>query len=90
MPRRSTPASKTDDARFPIRVKFEVPQTGLGRDLDNLNEWLASNVGSGRYAVHSAPRIGGDAVAVHLFNIGGATKLVAAFEHLSLAGGEDT
>ena len=88
MSRRSTPAWKTDDARFPIRVKFEVPPTGLGRDLDNLNEWLASNVGSGRYAVHSAPRIGGDAVAVHLFNVEDARNLVAAFEHLPLAGGK--
>lgn len=86
MPRRSTPAAKTDDARFPIRVKFEVPPTGLGRDLDRLHDWLARNVGSGRYAVHSAPRIGGDAVAVHLFNVEDATKLVAAFRHLPLAG----
>ena len=86
MSRRSTPASKADDARFPIRVKFEVPPTGLGRDLDRLNAWLASNVGSGRYAVHSAPRIGGDAVAVHLFSIEDATKLVEAFKHLPLAG----
>ena len=45
---------------------------------------------SGRFAVHSAPRIGGDAVAVHLFNVEDATKLVTEFAHLPLAGSEAT
>lgn len=86
MARRSTPAAKTDDARFPIRVKFAVPATGLGSDLDKVHVWLSENVGKGCFAVHGAPAIGGDALAVHLLNVEDAMRLVAAFEHLPLSG----
>ena len=59
MNRRSTSSAVIDDLRFAIRVKFVVPDTGLGADLDRLHEWLRANVGKDRFAVHSAARRGG-------------------------------
>lgn len=85
MTRRSTPAAKTDDARFPVRIKFAVPDTGLGRDIDRVHEWLTENVGKDHFAVHSAPTIGGSAIAVHLVCVGDSQQLVDAFPQLVLA-----
>ena len=65
MVRRSTPQSKTDDAAFPVRVKFETPNRGFGMRLNDIHRWLLANLGGGEYAVHPAASLGGDALAVH-------------------------
>ncbi|MBX7492671.1 hypothetical protein K3163_05570 [Qipengyuania sp. 1NDW9] len=87
--RRTTPAAKTDDARFPVRIKFKVPDTGLGADTDKAESWLLEHVGSGRFGVHNAPTIGGDAMAVHLLSVEDAMRFIAAHPKLKLAGGEE-
>ncbi|WP_445785545.1 hypothetical protein, partial [Sphingorhabdus sp.] len=45
MPRSSTPALKTDDTRFPVRLKFAVPTSRLGWELARLHQWLTDNLG---------------------------------------------
>lgn len=85
MGRRFAPASKTDDLRFAVRVKFAVPDMGMGPELDRLHEWLRANIGSGNFAVHSAIRSGGSAVAVHLRKPADAVRLAKAFPQLELA-----
>lgn len=87
--RRSTPASKTDDTKFPVRIKFKVPDTGLGADTDKAESWLLEHVGSGRFGVHNAPTIGGDAMAVHLLSVEDAMRFIASHPKLELAGGEE-
>lgn len=86
--RRTTPAAKSDDSKFPVRLKFDVPPTGLGAETDRAQDWLLANVGSGRFAVHNAPSLGSDAMAVHLLNVEDAMRFVAAHPNLELGGGE--
>ena len=52
MVRRSTPASKTDDAKFPVRVRLRTPDNGYGRQLNEMHEWLDDHAGRDGYAVH--------------------------------------
>ena len=83
--RRTKSAASADDLRFAIRVKFIVPDRGLGSDLDHLNAWLREHVGKERYAVRSATCKGGSAVAVHLVEPMDAVTLADSFPQLVLA-----
>ena len=85
MTKRTASATKRADEAFPTRVKFKVPPDGLGSALDGMHAWLSENVPRGAWAVHSAPMIGGSAMAVHLIKIEDAANLVEAFPHVALA-----
>lgn len=90
MSRRSTPQRLLDERAFPVRLRFIVPELGLGRTADAMYAWLAENVGRGNYAVHSAGRdLPGawDGMAVHLRRAADAAALVEAFPELTLADG---
>lgn len=88
MARRTTPQSKTDDLAFPVRIKLAVPtQTGLGRDLDRIYDWLAEEVGAGNYACHAAPGIGCETMAIYFRCTESAAQFTSAFADLPLADG---
>lgn len=54
MSRRSTPQSKFDEERFPIRLRLIVPPEGFGLRLDDAFAWLMREVGHGDYAWHAS------------------------------------
>jgi hypothetical protein len=85
MSRRTTPSTKRDDDRFPIRIKLAVPPDGLGKRLDEMQAWLRDNLPRDGYAVHSARMVGGSAMAVHFLAIDDAAAFLAAFPDTPLA-----
>lgn len=87
MVRRTRAQSKTDDLAFPVRVKFCVPVGGLGGLHTRLHLWLADELGSRRYAVHSATGIGGQMFAVYFRSADEAKRCIEAFPELQLADG---
>jgi putative SOS response-associated peptidase YedK len=87
MVRRSTPQRKTDDAAFPVRVKLTIPDGGLGLRLNDIHRWLLTEIGSGHYAVHPAPSLGREALAIHLRGVECARMFLADFPDLDLADG---
>ncbi len=87
MVRRSRAQSKTDDLAFPIRAKFCVPEGGLGGLHARLHEWLAAELGSWRYAVHSATGLGGQMFAIYFRTAEEAKRCIEAFPELQLANG---
>jgi hypothetical protein len=58
MVRRSTPASVTDDRRFPSRLCVAVPRDGFGHQLDEMHAWLNKHAGCKNYAAHGFHRPG--------------------------------
>ncbi|WP_241565086.1 SOS response-associated peptidase family protein [Paenirhodobacter populi] len=56
MTRRTTPQAKTDEAAFPIRVLFYVPENGLGKNSEIIWHWLDMTIGRGNFAWHSRGR----------------------------------
>ena len=87
MVRRTAPRAKTDDAAFPVRLKFQIPPLGLGKRLDDVHRWLQTEVGVGQYAVHPAPSNGSSALALHLRGLEDARRFLAHFPDLALADG---
>lgn len=87
MDRRTTASAKRDDAAFPVRIKIVVPRMGLGRRLDDVEQWLRENVGKGNFACHSSRGIGTDAMAIHLRAVEDARAFVGNFPDLALADG---
>ncbi|MEP3921141.1 SOS response-associated peptidase [Ascidiaceihabitans sp.] len=87
MSRRTAPQKKTDELAFPIRLRFAIPDGGLGMRADALNHWLQYEVGPGDYAVHSSAGLAQDAFSIYLRDITGAQALVEAFPALKLADG---
>jgi putative SOS response-associated peptidase YedK len=87
MGRRTTPQKKTDDAAFPVRIRFAMPPRGFGNRLDDLHIWLGKEIGSGQYAVHSSPGIAMDALGVYVRDLACAQALLIAFPDLALADG---
>lgn len=87
MVRRSTPQKKIDEIAFPIRVRFRIPEGGLGRRLDHLHRWLGNEIGPGEYAVHSSAGLAADGLGVYLRDAEGARDVVQAFPDLELADG---
>lgn len=90
MSRRSVPQPKIDDAAFPVRVYLRVPGEGLGRRLDALHQWLASNIGSGDYAIHAGGRQPGstgleDGLASYTRYPDAAAALLTALPKLELS-----
>ncbi|ARE40562.1 hypothetical protein RGUI_2421 [Rhodovulum sp. P5] len=80
MSRRSTPQQKIDDKAFPVRVRVEVPENGLGRMLNDMHLWLETHVGRGDYAWHSGGRVSlSDTVALYFRDPAAGTALLAAF-----------
>lgn len=87
MAQRTRLQSKTDDLAFPVRVKLAVPPGGLGGTLNAIGVWLHEQVGKGNYAVHSAPGLGGDAMAVYFREVETARAFLVAFPKVDLADG---
>lgn len=88
MTRRTTPQAKTDDAAFPVRVRFHVGPHGLGRTAITLRDWLDDQIGRGNYAVHGGGRaVGGDCVSLYFRTPTDADAWHAAFPQLELADG---
>lgn len=87
MVRRTRLQSKTDDLAYPIRVKFRVPQNGLGAIVDRLTIWLRDELGRNRYARHSASVISGQGMALHFRTLEDAQRCVDAFPELEIADG---
>jgi len=52
MTRRSTPAHKTDETTFAVRVRILIPETGLTCS-NELRDWLSKHT-EGQYAFHPA------------------------------------
>lgn len=88
MTRRTRLQSKTDDLAFPVRVKFLIPSNGLGARINDIRIWLRDEIGTGRYAWHSAQAIAGEAVAVYFLNLADAQRFADTFpSDLTLADG---
>ena len=92
MPRRSTPQAKTDDHRFPVRVKFVVPGNGLSqiapRFIEDCCAWLQQELGGGEWAWHSAGlSVGRQATAIYFRTPAAAQRFVEAFPEFELADG---
>lgn len=86
--RRTIPEAKTDDAAFPVRVRFHVGPHGLGRTAAALHAWLDDQIGRGNYAVHGGGRaVGGDCVSLYFRTPADAVAWPAAFPQLELADG---
>lgn len=83
---RTRPQAQTDDLAFPVRIKVVIPPEGLGRLADELHAWLKREM-PGAHAVHSAPMIGGSAVAIYLRSTADAVRLTEALPDLRLADG---
>lgn len=89
MTRRSAPQAKTDDAAFPVRVRFVVPANGLGRVDGKLRDWLDGTLGRGEFAWHGG---GGNTVwpnsfALYFRTPADAEACLTAFPELELADG---
>jgi hypothetical protein len=87
MARRSTPQSKTDDLAFPVRVKIAIPPLGLGRMTNLADEWLKTELGPRRWALHSQQGLGGTTAAYYFRTAEDAQRFVEAFPDLELADG---
>ena len=87
MVRRSTQQKKIDESAFPVRVKFVIPDGGLGWRLDDLHRWLQLEVGPGDYALHSTSGLAMDAIGIYLRDVECARALVHAFPDMTLADG---
>lgn len=86
MIRRTEPQWKTDEAYFPVRVRFRVPPFGLGKLTWPMLEWLDGEVGRGDYAWHSAGRnVDRDRFAIHFRHPNPASAFVSAFPTLEIA-----
>jgi hypothetical protein len=100
MTQRTPPQHKTDDNRFPVRVKFVVPERGL-RSIsdgfgDRCRDWLARELGPGggttgagsQWAWHSGGRNArGQVSAVYFRTPAAAQRFVEAFPEFELADG---
>jgi len=87
MVRRTRLQSKTDDLAYPIRVKFRVPQSGLGATIERLAIWLRDELGENRYAMHSASVLFGQGMALHFRTLEDTQRCVDAFTELEIADG---
>lgn|GEM_PF-855950 len=87
MTQRSTPQRKADEAAFPIRLKFIVPVGGLGNMLVDMHDWLRSNIGSARHAVHSGRSVTMASIAIYFVDMAEAVRFTEAFPALELADG---
>ena len=87
MVRRTRLQSKTDDLAYPVRVKFRVPQFGLGGTINRLAIWLRDELGRDRYAIHSVSVLAGQGMAIHFRTLEDAQRCVDAFPELEIADG---
>ena len=87
MNRRTRAQHITDDLAYPIRIKFCVPEFGLGSTTDRMVEWLGHEVGQGNFAVHNAQTISSSAVAVYFVSLTHAQRFLSTFPALEMADG---
>lgn len=85
MVKRTRAQSKTDDLAFPIRVKFIVPECGLGQAYDRIHLWLREEIGALNYADHAASTLAGNGFALHFRQIEDAARCIDAFPDIALA-----
>jgi hypothetical protein len=79
--------AKRDELAFPVRVKIRVPDTGLGKTLDCMADWLRVNVLAADYACHSVPGLARSTAAFYFRNVETAQAFVSAFPDAGLADG---
>jgi hypothetical protein len=79
--------AKRDELAFPVRVKIRVPDTGLGKMLDRMMDWLRGNVPAVDFACHSAPGLACSTAAFYFRNLETAQAFVSAFPAAELADG---
>jgi len=68
-----------------VQVKVAVPQGGFGQAIHEPLIWLQNNLGSGNYAQHGAPTLGGSAVAFYFRDVVAAQAFMKALPDLILA-----
>ena len=84
MVQRTPPKSRQDDRKFPIRLKFKLPEGGQRAGGWLIENWLRDNLGDQDHAVHT---MGGLEYAVYLRRVADAQRLVDAFPDAQLADG---
>ena len=87
MSRRSTSSGKRNELVFPFRVKFVVPDTGLGFALDRMLEWLQREIGREDSAHGSQPGMGCSTLAVYFRRVDDLVRFLDAFPDAKLADG---
>jgi len=92
MTRRTRAQHKTDDYRFPVRVKFVVPDGGLLAISDTFGDrcraWLVAELGPDQWAWHSAGMsLHRQASALYFRTPAAAQRFVEAFPEFALADG---
>ncbi|HEV2334226.1 MAG TPA: hypothetical protein VGS13_01890 [Stellaceae bacterium] len=67
------------ERRFPVRIRIEIPPSGLGGRLDQLKAWLDDNCGADGWAMTPSGLRGvvNDAVAVYFCDATLASAFVA-------------
>lgn len=79
--------AKRDELAFPVRLKFRVPENGLGATLDRMMVWLRANVPAVDFACHSAPGLACSTAAFYFRNLETAQAFMGAFPAAELADG---
>lgn len=79
MTRRTTPAKKAAELRFPVRVRFAVPSDGFGAKLDLMHDWLRLNLGPDQYGWHGDSIPGEDASLLYCSDLAKALKFQEVF-----------
>jgi hypothetical protein len=91
MVRRSASQFKIDDRAYPIRVKFVVPEGGMGSLSVRPDAWLKTNLDHMAWAWGPAHSTGCfQATAYYFRSLADAQRFVSAFPELELADGVDT
>lgn len=79
--------ARRDDLAFPVRVKVRVPPNGLGRALDEMNQWLKENTGAFDHASHNQPGFACSTAAFYFRDTETALAFTQAFPNAELADG---
>jgi hypothetical protein len=85
MNRRTSPQKTADEKAWPIRVCVIVPETGFSGAGIDPHAWLVREFGYGGFALHSAGRIGRDAVAIYFRTLVDVQRFFDAFPTVQLA-----
>jgi len=75
-----SPKKKRDEQRFPIRVRFRVPEEGFGKQVDQIYSWLRLELGPDDYAWNADSLPGQDATSIYLRDAAVLVRLLADFE----------
>ena len=79
MTRKTTPAKKAAELRFPVRVRFAVPPSGFGANLDLMHDWLRLNLGPENHGWHGDNIPGVDATSLYCSDLAKALEFQEVF-----------